>query len=470
MRQTRTSRSRTSRTSRHKSRTSERQTVQTVAANVAASRPTAGDMPLTVAQAARLLGADPRTVRRFIASGELPAYQTPGGQYRIPAAGVDAIRQGRSAAPAPTSVAANSFPNAAAASKSRVEQLNAEIAERRASKVLKQLDDEEQAEKDAVEAEAAEQRRRDDEARIEREQRQQEQRNARREARIRADWEAEKLEIAIGTLPRDIPNEIVFEVTQAVRQKLPELYSGTPEDVVDRCVMGIAVSLSRPWIRSKKAEAIAAAIVPKTFNCLTPDDWRARAKENAIAAIVRLPDAASEQSMVLAATAAVRQTDTEYRHSQVLDWALEGVRCRLLPRVLAHSSAESRAAAEDAVRTVFERLPIGASQAAFDTARDTALAPFLAAESQLKAAHDAGAAKASMESQADLHLYRVEAYLAQLETRADGWDFEVGERSKYAARIRQEIRPTLIEKLPLDLTAGRKLVESLVDEWLAEHA
>jgi excisionase family DNA binding protein len=464
MRQTRTSQSRTSRTSRRKSRTFERQTIQTVAANVAASGPIAGDMPLTVAQAARLLGADPRTVRRFIASGELPAYQTPGGQYRIPAAGVDAIRQGNST-PAP--VATNSFPSAAAAAKSRVDQVNAEIAERRANKVLKELQSEEQAEKDAAEAETAEQRRRDDEARLEREQRQQEQRNARREARIRADWETEKLELAVGGLPRDIPNEIVFDVTQAVRQKLPELYSGTPEDVVDRCVLAIAAGLSRPWIRGKKAEAIAAAIVAKTFNFFAPDEWRARAKENAVAAIVRLPDAASEQNMALAATAAVKQTDTEYRHDEVLRWALQGLR-RSLPRMLVHSSTESRAAAEDAVRQAFERLPVGASQAALDAARDGALAPFLAAESQSKAAHNAAAAKVSVQSQADLYLYRIESYLGELETAADGWDFE-GERSKYAARIKQEIRPILIEDLPVDLTAGQERVEELVDEWLARQ-
>ena len=461
MRQTRTSQSRTNRTSRRKSRTSERQTIQTVAANVAASGPIAGGVPLTVAQAARLLGADPRTVRRFIASGELPAYQTPGGQYRIPAAGVDAIRQGNSA-PAPAST--NSFPSAAAAAKSRVEQVNAEIAERRANKVLKELQDEEQAEKDSAEAAAAEQRRRDDEARIEREHRQQEQRNARREARIRADWEAEKLELAVGTLPPDIPNEIVFDITQAVRQKLPELYSGTPEDVVDRCVLAIAAGLARPWIRSKKAEAIAASVVSKLFNFLASDEWRAQAKENAVAAIVKLPDTASEQSMVLAATAAVKRTDTEYRHDEVLRWALQGVR-RLVQRTLVHSGAENRAAAEDAVRQTIERLPVGASQAAVDAARDAALAPFVAAESQLKAAHDAAAAKANAESHADLYLYRVESYLGELETAVDGWDFE-GERSKYAERIRQEIRPSLIDDLPLDLAAGRKLVEELVDEWL----
>jgi len=422
-------------------------------------------VPLTVAQAARLLGADPRTVRRFIASGELPAYQTPGGQYRIPAAGVDAIRQGNSA-PAPG--ATNSFPSAASAAKSRVEQLNAEIAERRASKVLKELEDDEQAERDAAEAAAADERRRDDESRLEREQRQQEQRNARREARIRADWETEKLELAVGSLPKDVPNKIVFEVTQAVRQKLPELYLSTPEDVVDRCVLAIAAGLSRPWIRSKQAEAIAAGVVSKCFDFFAPDEWRGQAKENAAAAIVRLPDAASEQSMVLAATTAVKQTDTEYRHSQILGWALEGVRKRLLPRSLAHSSSENRAAAEDAVRQAFERLPIGASQAAFDAARDTALAPFLTREAEAKTAHDAATAKAKLDLDADVLLYRVSAYLTELEAAADGWDFE-GERNKYAERIKQEIRPTLIEELPLDQTAGRKRVEGLVDAWLAEH-
>lgn len=66
------------------------------------------------------------------------------------------------------------------------------------------------------------------------------------------------------------------------------------------------------------------------------------------------------------------------------------------------------------------------------------------------------------------HLYRVFSYLLKLETDPNGWDFE-GKLFDYAKRIKQEIKPALLEELPLDFAAGQLRVEQLVDEWLANH-
>ncbi len=73
---------------------------------------------------------------------------------------------------------------------------------------------------------------------------------------------------------------------------------------------------------------------------------------------------------------------------------------------------------------------MGASHSAFDAARNSPLAPFLAAEAESKAARETAAAKARLESEADMLLYGVAPYLAELEASANGWDFE-GERHKY---------------------------------------
>lgn len=42
--------------------------------------------PITVSAAARVLGVDPSTVRRWCVAGRVPgAYTTPGGHWRLPA-------------------------------------------------------------------------------------------------------------------------------------------------------------------------------------------------------------------------------------------------------------------------------------------------------------------------------------------------------------------------------------------------
>lgn len=51
---------------------------------------------LTVTQAAKRLGVDPRSVRRYCEAGALTAHQTPGGHWRI-----DAVASGFDPAPAP---------------------------------------------------------------------------------------------------------------------------------------------------------------------------------------------------------------------------------------------------------------------------------------------------------------------------------------------------------------------------------
>jgi hypothetical protein len=88
--------------------------------------------------------------------------------------------------------------------------------------------------------------------------------------------------------------------------------------------------------------------------------------------------------------------------------------------------------------------------------------------SQARAEREAEQARARLEAEAEMHLYRVLSYLSELEADPNGWDFE-GELYRYARRIKQEIRPNLIEDLPLDLIAGRQRIEELADDWLADH-
>jgi hypothetical protein len=89
-------------------------------------------------------------------------------------------------------------------------------------------------------------------------------------------------------------------------------------------------------------------------------------------------------------------------------------------------------------------------------------------EANAKVAREAEHAKARLEAEADTHLYRVLSYLSELEADPNGWTFE-GKLYEYGKRIKQEIKPALLNELPLDFIAARQRVEQLVDEWLANE-
>jgi excisionase family DNA binding protein len=57
------------------------------------------EQPMSVSQVAGLFRVNPPTVNRWAKSGRLPAFRTPGGRFRFPAAAVRALlkRQGDAA-------------------------------------------------------------------------------------------------------------------------------------------------------------------------------------------------------------------------------------------------------------------------------------------------------------------------------------------------------------------------------------
>lgn len=56
-----------------------------------------GDRLLTPYEAARLLGVDPSTLRRYVAAGRLVAVRTPGGHHRYPSSTIRRLLAGRGA-------------------------------------------------------------------------------------------------------------------------------------------------------------------------------------------------------------------------------------------------------------------------------------------------------------------------------------------------------------------------------------
>jgi len=50
---------------------------------------------ISAAEAARRVGVHKGTMTRWIATGKVPAFRTPGGHWRVRAVDVDAMMQGR---------------------------------------------------------------------------------------------------------------------------------------------------------------------------------------------------------------------------------------------------------------------------------------------------------------------------------------------------------------------------------------
>lgn len=400
MRQNRTSRNRRNGATRTKSGANRRQSVQNGAANGAANRHIAGDTPISVTEAARILGTDRRTIRRYIETGTLPAYQTPGGQWRIPPAGAEAIRQGSSSHPSATATPAASSPLAAA--KARVEELRLEIELEKALTTLQELRDEKEdakrREQEATQAKEEEQLRIQEEDRRERKQRRREQEREQAAARTRRDFEDEKVGLALSVVPRDLPEEVIIDVTQAVREKLQELYQSS-DDVADRIVIAIARKVSRPYIRFKEAQKAAGkaleelSFLARSYSGSPLTEWEIRAKQYADEAIAKLPETATPEQMVSAARAAGKSADAEYRHNENCQSALVCIG-QYVARILPYAGSQERAQAEAAVRDAVTGLAIGASRSQIEAARDVALEPFIAAEARRRSERQAAAAKA----------------------------------------------------------------------------
>jgi hypothetical protein len=436
---------------------------------------------LSASEAANILGVSTRAFRNYVARRAItPHSKTPGGHWRFLRRDLETFQ-----APAQASPVLRH-------KRERVEELNLDLQEQKAELALQKLQDE-QLEREAeirAEEEQAQQDANAAEVRREREVRQA--RAAARAKQARQDWEAEWIRNMSKSLPRDVPAQLRLDAIEVLRQNLSELYdtsAGHAEDVVFTVLRAAVDEVLAPWIHSKAvARAAAEAIKELPIGATSStwgqfSEWERRAREEALAAIADLPDCATFEQLVDAARTAGRQVAREYDHQERADGVIAATTWSL-PGRLAFSSPQSRAQATQAVRAAIAEVPIGASRAELEAARDAALAPFAAADAQARMARrqveaqrreveaqqqQASAAIARRETEAKKHLERVFTFLSELQADPNGVDFGAGKLYQYAKQISEEIKPDLLEDLPLDFLAGRRRVEELVNEWVASH-
>jgi len=433
---------------------------------------------LSASQAAESLGVSTRTFRRYVTEGKItPHSKTPGGGHlRFQRRDLEAFQ-----APAQPSPVLQM-------KRERVNELNTELQLQKAQMALHELEDEqrERAERDEAETQRAQQDA--DAAAVRRERELRQARAAARAKQARHDWEAEWVRDMLKTLPRDLPPQLKLDVIEVLRQNLSQLYethAGNAEDVVYTVLRAAVDEVLAPWVHSK-AVARAAAEAVKTLPIGATSstwgqlsEWERRAREEAIAAIADLPDGATFEQLVDAARTAGRQVAQAFDHQETAE-AVIAETTWSLPRRLAFSNPQSSAQAALAVRAAIAELPIGASRAELEAARDATLAPFAAADAQARTEHEARLESARRqaeaqqtiarrEAEAKNHLERVLTFLWELQADPNGVDFGAGKLYQYSKQIAEEIKPALLEDLPLDFLAGRRRVEELVEAWVASH-
>jgi hypothetical protein len=355
------------------------------------------------------------------------------------------------------------------AQRERVEQKRGELEEMRVNRDLQQLKEQERKEKAERRVAAAAERQAQAEERAQAQrQRQQIRLEEARQAEAREltaretearhrrqQWETSWLDFALKSLPSEVPHDLELDVHEVVADLLPRLDAQQPEQLTKRLIQAAIDKALQPWHKRKEIEKIieeARKQLPALVRGWsdTPSEWEARAMRAAADAIAQLGDEVPLAEIRAVAVEAGNKVRAEYEAwkagedhrkacEQMVQWIFDGNDAR------------------EAVRQALEKMPVGATRAKMESARDGALAPFRAAT---KAAADA-----------DLYLLHVANHIEELGNEETG-DWELGnwfERRRLAEKLKGKLRPVLIQKLvevPLDADEAHEFIEEWLDREL----
>jgi len=437
---------------------------------------------LNASSAAELLGVDKRTVLRFARAGKIRSYRTPGGQHRFWREDVERLRAGDSSS-------GDSRPSVSTVQTKHdeVESLNLDVQARRAQRELRRIETEdaeaERKENDARRAEAlanrralaairAGQERERREAEIARANEAKEREAARaREAaeRQRRAWEAQTVVDALASLPRDVPPDVRATASESLRQALAPLGPSDAPQFVEIAISGAIAKALAPW-RSRKEieqaiEGAESSLPARARSLWSPGtEWQIRFRAAADAAIRALPADVPIGQVRAAVHAEARKIATEFergeaeeRHRQTRSDVLES---GSMFAALLDVNREERDASKQAAKRALGKLPIGATRAELEEARDAALAPFRARK---KAGDDV-----------DRYLEHVAAYIEKLGAPDGEWDLgDYFERCRFAEQLKKQIRPVLTGAIVVgeieNADDAKDFIEDAVDAELEDE-
>jgi hypothetical protein len=274
-----------------------------------------------------MLGVDASTIKRMCASGRLHSFKTTGGHWRIAIADIEAVQRGDANGDnmrRPTT----SSPFVQHRRES-LEEVRLLIDEKKARVTLEELEDQERQrreQKEAARREAENEARREQrerEAEQARQDRERKEREQQREAfERRQKWVDEQVEFALKSAPPDVAGRFASEIQLSVEDALQGLAPSRPKPLVERVVCGAVDRVLQPWAREQQRKQDIATGANEAANPLyVPGLWgnrecEIRAREQALKAILALPESVRFDQMVVVGCAAAQRAVQEYEQQQ----------------------------------------------------------------------------------------------------------------------------------------------------------
>lgn len=287
-------------------------------------------------------------------------------------------------------------------------------------------------------------------------------RGATLEADAREQWRHRWLEFALESLPWGAPAESRLEVMPEVDKTLQSLNPRTPESLMRKLVEGAiqkGLRRRRSVQDTEKALRYALSTLPWAATSLgQPTKWQMLAQEEANSALSKLPDGASFEAKLAAATVAVQKINLEFEE--------QGLRQKIINQwiPLPQLSSTEKENARVAIRTSVESSRTGSNEAELYRARQAALKPF---EEMLRRREN----RQRLERNVDWGLRHIRTFLDQLwnDGELDGFE-NASEVWSYANEIREDVRAKLLEDLGDEQEISdqkiRDLTEEIVDGML----
>jgi hypothetical protein len=190
--------------------------------------------------------------------------------------------------------------------------------------------------------------------------------------RKREEWRDRWLTHGIRQRGWEIPREAELDIEREVRATLENLDPERAEHNTRRLVQAAASKALAPWRGAKEsADAVEEALASVSFGGFRhSDDFKARARLAAVAAIEKLPLGANRAVKKAACRGAILEVQREFEDSQTVQAVLDaGVAS------LQGACASEREEAADLIQTALGVMPAGTSRRELEAASAAALAP-----------------------------------------------------------------------------------------------
>jgi excisionase family DNA binding protein len=349
------------------------------------------DYFFTTGQVAKELKCSDQTIRNLCASGQIAASKSPGGHYRIApaeverlkaleslpavpraalaAAAANSTRQPKHELLAPPSVDAIESAEDAYRTERELATDTHQLARKRIRREGVELDDWFEARDEARRDKQLEEERREQEYYERQTRLRQTQAAADERRQFERKWLSYAMERQVW---EDGPSDYAVVIRPEVMATLAEVRPDEEHDTVEQLVKAAIARALQPWRSAQeRLKAIQRAVNKLPWPMWVDDNWKARARTAAAAAVDKARADASPEELTAIAQQAVHPLIETYKHNERVD---EAVRYLRIPGGTNDEDQEAR----EVARVELSLLPVDAGPRQFEQAKENAIAPIRA--------------------------------------------------------------------------------------------